>query len=50
MGKGICIVEKLLGEPSHFYEAYVLKKMLEKHGFSVEVSQHNWRYTVSAYL
>ena len=50
MGKCICTIEKLLGEPAHFYEVHVLKKMLEEHKFSVEVSQNNWRYTVSAYL
>jgi len=43
-------MEKLLGESAHFYEVHVLKKMLEGHGFYVDVSQHDWRYTVSAYL
>ncbi|WP_373035421.1 class I SAM-dependent methyltransferase [Sulfurimonas sp.] len=49
-GKVICKMEKLLGEPGHFYEADALKKMLEEHGFSVNISKHKWRYTASAYL
>ncbi len=50
IGKSLCIMEKLLGEPAHFYEVSVLKKMLESHGFCVKVSKYKWRYTVSAYL
>ena len=49
-GKLICAMEKLLGEPAHFYEVDSLKKMLESHGFSVDISQHKWRYTASATL
>ena len=49
-GNVICQVEKLLGEPGHFYEPYALKSILESHGFSVKVSSHSWRYTVSAFL
>ncbi|WP_373002429.1 class I SAM-dependent methyltransferase [Sulfurimonas sp.] len=49
-GKAICTMEKLLGEPGHFYEVDALKKMLEGYGFRVEVSKHKWRYTVSANL
>ncbi|QOY55760.1 class I SAM-dependent methyltransferase [Candidatus Sulfurimonas marisnigri] len=50
MGKSLWAMEKLLGEPAHFYEVHVLKKMLEGNGFTVEVSNHSWRYTVSATL
>ena len=50
LGKSICLIEKLLGEPAHFYEPNALKKVLEDYGFCVEISQHKWRYSVSAYL
>ena len=50
MGKFICMTEKMLGEPAHFYLSDDLKEILEEYGFSVKISQHNWRYTVSAYL
>ncbi len=50
MGRGICMAEKLLGEPGHFYAPEVLKGMLEAHGFSVEINRHGWRYTVHAQL
>jgi len=49
-GKSICTIEKILGEPGHFYTPKVLKKMLEGHGFCVDINQHAWRYTVDAYL
>ena len=50
LGKSICLIEKSLGEPAHFYEPNALKKLLEGYGFNVEISQHKWRYSVSAYL
>lgn len=50
LGKSICLMEKLLGEPANFYEPYNLKKMLEGHGFTVNINKHKWRYTVSASL
>lgn len=50
LGKSICLMEKLLGEPANFYEPYNLKKMLEGHGFTVKINKHKWRYTVSASL
>ncbi|WP_345993913.1 class I SAM-dependent methyltransferase [Sulfurimonas sp. HSL-1716] len=50
LGKSLWAMEKLLGEPAHFYEVHALKKMLEEHGFHVHVSQHKWRYSVSAAL
>jgi ubiquinone/menaquinone biosynthesis C-methylase UbiE len=50
LGRSICIAEKIAGEPGHFYVPEVLKEMLEKHGFSVHVNRHGWRYTVHAQL
>ncbi len=50
LGKSICRAEKMAGEPANFYKPKVLKSMLEEHGFSVEISQHGWRYTVKAQL
>ena len=49
-GNAICKIEKLLGEPAHFYEPNALKKILEGYGFSVEVSHFQWRYVLRAYL
>jgi len=49
-GRSICMIEKMLGEPGNFYEAASLAKVLEGHGFSVEVSCHGWRYTLRASL
>ncbi|MFT5660698.1 MAG: ubiquinone/menaquinone biosynthesis C-methylase UbiE [Sulfurimonas sp.] len=49
-GNAIYKMEKLLGEPAHFYEPYDLKNMLEGYGFSVEVSHYKWRYVVRASL
>lgn len=50
LGKSISTMEKLFGEPAHFYKPKELKKMLEAYGFSVNIVHHKWRYTVSAYL
>ena len=50
MGRSLCMAEKLLGEPGHFYAPDVLKGMLEAHGFSVHVNRHGWRYTIHAQL
>ena len=50
MGKSICRVEKILGEPGNFFPPEVLKQILESHGFSVDISQYGWRYTISAQL
>ena len=36
MGKSLWAMEKLLGEPAHFYEQHALKMMLEAHGFNVQ--------------
>lgn len=50
LGKSICIAEKILGEPGHFFAPEVLKEMLERHGFAVTVNRHGWRYTIHAGL
>ncbi|WP_345975697.1 class I SAM-dependent methyltransferase [Sulfurimonas sp. HSL3-7] len=50
MGRSLCIAEKLLGEPGHFFAPEVLKEMLEKHGFFVSVNRYGWRYTIHAEL
>jgi len=50
MGKSICRVEKILGEPGNFFTPQVLKQILESHGFLVDISQYGWRYTISAQL
>ena len=50
LGKSICLMEKLFGEPAYFYEPSKLKKVLEEYGFEVEIKSHKWRYTVSASL
>ncbi|MBT8348838.1 MAG: class I SAM-dependent methyltransferase [Sulfurovum sp.] len=50
MGKSLCRVEKIFGEPGNFFAPEVLKQMLEGHGFSVDISPYGWRYTISAQL
>ncbi len=50
MGKILCKVEKILGEPGNFFAPIELKKILESHGFSVNINQYGWRYTISAQL
>ena len=50
MGKSICMAEKIVGEPGHFYAPEVLKEMLEVNGFRVEINRHGWRYTIHAQL
>lgn len=50
MGKSLCRVEKILGEPGNFFAPEVLKQKLESHGFSVLVSQCGYRYTLAAQL
>ncbi|HUH42781.1 MAG TPA: class I SAM-dependent methyltransferase [Sulfurimonas sp.] len=50
LGNSIYMMEKLLGEPANFYEPYALKKILEAHGFCVNITHHKWRYTLSASL
>jgi len=50
LGRLLCIAEKLLGEPGHFYPPGVLVGKLEAHGFRAAVSRHGWRYTLTARL
>lgn len=50
MGKILCRIEKLLGEPGNFFAPEVLKQRLESHGFSVQISHHGYRYTIAAQL
>ena len=50
MGKNLCRIEKIFGEPGNFFAPGVLKQRLESHGFSVHISQYGWRYTISAQL
>ncbi len=50
LGKSLCMAEKLLGEPGHFFAPERLKEMLEAYGFAVEINRHGWRYTIHAKL
>ena len=50
IGGVICRIEKMLGEPGNFFPPEVLKKILEGHGFSVDICQYGWRYTIDAQL
>lgn len=50
MGKMICRVEKILGEPGNFFAPGVLKPILESYGFSVQINHYGWRYTIDAKL
>jgi demethylmenaquinone methyltransferase/2-methoxy-6-polyprenyl-1,4-benzoquinol methylase len=50
MGKMICRVEKILGEPGNFLVPGVLKQILEGYGFSVQIDHYGWRYTIDAKL
>ncbi len=46
MGKNICRIETLLGEPGNFYAPEHLKDTLESYGFEVRFKKHGWRYTM----
>jgi ubiquinone/menaquinone biosynthesis C-methylase UbiE len=50
LGKSLCIAEKLLGEPGHFFAPEDLKALLEGYGYAVSVNRHRWRYTLLARL
>lgn len=50
LGKSVCLMERAFGEPANFYEPAALKEELEGYGFSVSITKHGWRYTVSASL
>jgi demethylmenaquinone methyltransferase/2-methoxy-6-polyprenyl-1,4-benzoquinol methylase len=48
IGGFICLAEKLLGEPGHFYAPDRLKELLENHGFAVNYRRYRWRYSLVA--
>ena len=50
IGRNLCRIEKILGEPGNFFSSKELKKILECYGFLVDISQCGWRYTISAQL
>lgn len=50
MGKLICRAERILGEPGNFFTPGALETILKSHGFSVEIRQYGWRYTIAAQL
>lgn len=50
VGKNICRGEKLLGEPGNFFTPKKLQEKLETYGFTVNVTNHGWRYTVDAII
>jgi len=49
LGRLLCLAEKLLGAPGHFYPPDALAAMLEAHGFRIQISRHRWRYTLTAW-
>lgn len=48
LGKTLCLAEKLLGEPGHFFTPDNLKAELEAHGLSVQINRHGWRYSLTS--
>ena len=50
IGKFLCRVEKILGEPGNFFPPDRLKQKLESHGFSVHITHFGYRYTIAAQL
>lgn len=50
IGKMLCRVEKILGEPGNFFTPQDLQVKLESYGFSCSITRHGWRYTVDALL
>ncbi|UPT76552.1 class I SAM-dependent methyltransferase [Sulfurovum sp. XGS-02] len=50
IGKVLCRVEKILGEPGNFFTPGRLEEILRSHGFSVSIRQYGWRYTIDAKL
>lgn len=47
-GRLICLLEKMLGEPGHFYPPGQLAGLLESYGLSSRIVRHGWRYTLTA--
>ncbi len=50
IGKMLCRVEKILGEPGNFFPPQDLQVKLESYGFCCSITKHGWRYTVDAFL
>lgn len=50
IGKILCRIEKILGEPGNFFAPEALKKRLESNGFSVYINHFGYRYTIVAQL
>jgi len=50
MGKMLCRIEKLWGEPGNFFAPEILKEKLESHGFTAAISHYGYRYTLAAQL
>jgi demethylmenaquinone methyltransferase/2-methoxy-6-polyprenyl-1,4-benzoquinol methylase len=50
IGKILCMVEKILGEPGNFFAPNMLKEKFERHGFSVHITHFGYRYTIAAQL
>ncbi len=49
-GNTLCRIEKLLGEPGHFYPPTLLSTLLDPLGFRSTVNRYGWRYSLVAYL
>ena len=50
IGKMLCRIEKILGEPGNFFTPHDLQVKLESYGFCCSITKHGWRYTVDALL
>lgn len=50
LGRSLCLAEKLLGEPGHFFTPGQLKTLLEGHGLDVQINGHGWRYSLTSRL
>ena len=50
IGKILCRIEKILGEPGNFFVPQDLQVKLESYCFCCSVTNHGWRYTVDALL
>jgi len=50
IGKCLCRIEKILGEPGNFFPPEVLKEKLESHGFTAHINHYGYRYILIAQL